>query len=322
MGSIPTHIADGEVIVRPNAVGICGSDLKFIENLKEGKEIFLGHEWVGRIVQSHASSFLRPGDLVTSGAIVGCGNCRYCKEGKSNFCNSGIYIGSEDKGMLRTWAILPERALIKMDSGLDSGVLSLLEVAAVGDESIYQLSQLTNSKGKLLILGAGPVGLFTALRAKRDGYQFELIELEPFRVKSAINLGLPARSLGEWLMDKKSHNQFELIVDCSGDHGGSVGLWKYLQLFVTIGTKIVVVGKYSQEIKIDPRLTGTTCMAIKWTRGLPKASFEKTIEDWKDEIQEISNTVISHRFSIDKISDAFACAQTKSSALKVVIDIS
>jgi len=321
MEAMPTQVADGDIIVRPLAVGICGSDLNFIETLAPDKEIFLGHEWVGEVAVTSSTSKYMVGDLVSSGALIGCGQCKFCQEDLGNLCNNGIYIGSKDKGMLRTWASLPERALLKMDRVADYGSLTLLEVAAVGDESMNQLSQLSNKKEKLLVLGAGPVGLFTALRAKREGYTFEMLELEPFRLKSALKLGLPARSLGEWLMDKKSHHQFDLIVDCSGDNGGTPGLWKYLPLFATIGTKLVVVGKYSQDIKIDPRLAGTTCMSIKWTRGLPKSSFVKTIEEWKSEIQKLGETIVSHRFPIDQISEAFVCAQTKSNALKVVIEI-
>lgn len=320
LDKVPSEVESEMTIVKPLAVGICGSDLNFIETLPSNKELFLGHEWVGQILKVAKDSKLKVGEIVTSAALIGCGKCQFCLDQKGNLCKNAVAIGSKDKGMIRTWAKIPEHALITLDKKIDPGALTLLEVAAVADETMRQLIKLEGQRSKILIVGCGPIGIFTALKAIKLGYEVDVLEMEPYRIKCGLELKIPVRSLGEWLLDRSAHQKNQLIIDCSGDNGGKPGIWKYLHTMVGINTKLIVVGKYSQEIKIDPILSGATNLLIKWTRGLPKNSFVETINEWKNEINDIAKIVISHKFPMERMDEAVKLAFSKTEALKIIIE--
>ncbi len=313
----PTFVEEGDILVRPKRVGICGSDLKFIETLKV-PEVCLGHEWVGVVKQVSKKSKFKIGDLVTSGAIIGCDKCDKCKEGLTNFCNAGFYLGSDNKGMLRSWAVLPERGVVRVpNKNLDS--IPLLEVAAVADEAFIHLKSLSEKKSKLLVLGAGPVGMFTALKARKEGYDFDLIEVQASRIKRALDLGLPAKSLGEFLLDRGNYHKYDLLIDCSGDGGGKAGMWKYLNHISGFNMKGIIIGKYSDDIKLNAKIVGEKSITLKWMRGMPNETLVTALDEWSDEIEELSSTFISHTFDKLDVAKAFDMAKDRSSSMKVMI---
>jgi len=315
----PTDLKAGEVLVRPQRVGICGSDLKFLEIFKT-EEICLGHEWVGVVEGVAKGSQYSVGDLVTSGAIIGCDKCVNCLDGLTNLCNNGVYIGSDHKGMMRSWAVIPERGIIKAPNK-DIDAVPLLEVAAVADEAFIQLQSMSTKKSKLLVLGAGPVGLFTALKAKKEGYDFDLIEVEASRIKRALELGLPAKSLGEFLLDRNNYHKYNLLIDCSGDGGGKAGIWKYFNHISGFNMKGVIVGKYSEDITLNPKIVGDKSITLKWMRGMPLSTLKASINAWADEIEGLSASFISHIVDKSEVSKGFELALDRKSSMKVMVRI-
>jgi L-iditol 2-dehydrogenase len=319
LSEIPKVIDEGNIIVKPKRVGICGSDLTVLESLSDS-EVCLGHEWVGEVVLTSKHSYFKKGDLVTSAAIIGCGECDKCKNDLPNFCDDAIFIGSAHEGMMRSWAKLPERGVIKVPNKTLNSI-ALLEVAAVADEAINNLKKISADKSKLLIFGCGPVGIFTALKARKEGYDFDIVEVEASRIKRAIELELPVKSLGELLIEKDVSKKYNLLIDCSGNAVGKPGLWKYFNAIANYNMRAVIVGKYINEISLNAKIVGEKALTFKWMRGMSLNVLKNSILEWSEEIEELSSSLISHTFNKNEVAKAFETAKDRKISMKVMINL-
>lgn len=313
-------LAKDEVLIRPLKVGICGSDLFAMEFVKGERTLRLGHEWVGKIIKSHSEKF-KVGDHVTSPAVLGCGQCDSCKKGESNLCLKSIVIGGEEIGALRELLRLPSKNLVKVsEKNLDASVL--LEIAAVGFEATRQIRQLGLHKDeKVLIFGGGPVGLFVALQAKRDGQSYLLVEQDSFRIGLAKELGLNVESTSLALMNKEYANSFQYVVDCSGDGNGRSGFWKYFHFFSGVSVKLLVVAKYINDPTINSNLFANKNATVKWMRGMSPETIEETKNYWKEGLEELTNILITQQYDFSEVPQAFERALRRDQTVKVVINL-
>ena len=92
---LPLPIAGpGQVLIKVIACGVCRTDLHIVDGdlTKPKLPLIPGHEIVGRIVTGSGS--LQPGDLVgVPWPGYTCGHCRYCRKGKENLCENGLFTG-------------------------------------------------------------------------------------------------------------------------------------------------------------------------------------------------------------------------------------
>ncbi len=316
----PDELKEGELLIKPLMVGICGSDLFAIEVADEKTELHLGHEWVGEVIQSSSKKF-KVGDNVTSAAFLGCGECPTCKQGETNLCAKGSVFGGTEIGALREKVILQEENLVLV-SGLSKEASVLIEVAAVSFEAISQIKRLGFKKEqKLLIFGAGPVGLFCALQAKRENYDYQLLEVDKYRVEFAASLGLNVEYTPIKLMDADQSGAFPYIIDCSGDGNQKQGFWKFANFFSAVGVNILIVGKYINSPNINSNQFAVRNATIKWMKGMPQNIISNCYEYWKKDIEDISKKMITQKYSFKDVSKAFEIALKRDKTIKVVISL-
>lgn len=307
---------EGEVLIRPKRVGICGSDL-FYKNLYKGDALLLGHEWVGEVVASNSAGF-RTGDMVSSCAVFGCGTCGDCLNGEENLCLDNTVLGSEKIGMLRSIVVIHERNLIKLNN-LSWDSAALLEVAAIGDATIYNLKKICDEGSKeVLILGAGAVGLMSALAARREGLIPVLVDTEAARTSVGKKIIESTFTLGELLLSKR---KFLNIIDCTGDSNQKSGGWKYLSLLVKPNAKCLVVGHYEDKCEFDSHLFGKFSLTIKWMKGMSREFYESSIPYWESEIEKYKDLFISEKYSIEETEKAFESATIKNKSIKTMVVI-
>jgi L-iditol 2-dehydrogenase len=304
------------VLVRPRRIGVCGSDIFYRNQYKGNEGLILGHEWVGEVEKSNNSEFLK-GDMVTSCAAWGCGECSVCKEGFENQCLKNTVLGSEEFGMLRTNALIDGRNLLKIN-GLDLDAAALLEVGGIGYAVIDNLKNLNATQGTVLILGAGAVGVMTALVAKEMKISYLLIDTELFRVKLAKKMGLDTLSFGELIASKK---KFRNIADCTGDSSGKKGAYAYIPILSQPGTKVLIVGHYEKNWDINSHLYGKFSLQLNWMKGMSRDVYEKAIIFWQDKIAKISKEYITHTFPIEETDNAYEMAIDRKKSLKVLISV-
>ncbi|HKV95754.1 MAG TPA: glucose 1-dehydrogenase [Candidatus Angelobacter sp.] len=181
-------VRQGSVLVETVAVGVCGTDIEIVAGMygwaPPGRSrLVLGHESLGRVVESDSSGRLKKGDLV-AGIVrrpdpVPCPNCAV---GEWDMCRNGQYtehgIKQVDGYMSELWRIEPDYA-IRLDSSL--GLLGVLleptavvtkaweAVVAVGQRSLWE-------PRTVLVTGAGPIGLLAALLGKERGLDVHVLD--------------------------------------------------------------------------------------------------------------------------------------------------
>jgi threonine dehydrogenase-like Zn-dependent dehydrogenase len=177
----------GSVLVESIAVGVCGTDVEIVEGkygwAPPGKtRLVLGHESLGRVLDPGPASALKKGDLVV-GIVrrpdpVPCSNCAV---GEWDMCRNGQYtergIKQLDGYMSERWRIEPEYA-IKVDPTL--GILGVLleptTVIAKAWETVRMIGQRSFwEPRKVLITGAGPIGLLAALIGVMYGLEVHVL---------------------------------------------------------------------------------------------------------------------------------------------------
>jgi|LULF01.1.fsa_nt_gb threonine dehydrogenase-like Zn-dependent dehydrogenase len=305
-------VSEHNVLVEIKYVGICGSDF-FYMNKYRGENLRLGHEWVGVVKESNSLNF-SIGDMVTSTATWGCGKCAECLIENENQCLDNIVLGSEKIGMLRTQCVIDEKNLILLE-GFTLKSAALLEVAAVG----HKIACKAKIEGDdILILGAGPVGLLSAISLKEQGLDPLLIDVEPNRVERAKKLGIRAKILGETLLLK---TKYDVVVDCTGDSNEKIGGWKYLPYFVRPGSYCLIVGHYEKACQFDSHLFGKFALRVEWLKGISGNEYKNSITFWRGRLENYTNDLITGYFKLEDVSEAYKFASNLKKSLKTLVEL-
>ena len=217
---------DGSLLVEAVAVGVCGTDVEIVEGkygwAPPGKtRLVLGHESLGRVIDPGPRSGFRKGDLVV-GIVrrpdpVPCPNCAV---GEWDMCRNGQYtergIKQIDGYMSERWRIEPEYA-IKVDPTL--GILGVLleptTVVAKAWETVKMIGQRSFwEPRKVLVTGAGPIGLLAALIGVQHGLEVHVLD----RVTSGHKPDL-VKALGATYHSTNVANvgfEPDIIIECTG----------------------------------------------------------------------------------------------------------
>ena len=170
-------IGPGQVLVRVERGGICGSDLHYFNHggfgaVRLREPMTLGHEVAGRIAAlGEGVSGLAVGDLVAVSPSRPCGHCRYCQEGKQNHCLNMRFYGSampfpHIQGAFRE-ELVADASQCVVANGLSAGEAAMAEPLSVCLHGVRQAGEVLGKK--VLITGSGPIGVLCALAARRAG---------------------------------------------------------------------------------------------------------------------------------------------------------
>ena len=182
--------AQDEVLVRVARCGICGSDLHMTEDPVFGveSETVLGHEYAGEVVETGAEvTSLQAGDLVTVSPLRGCGRCPACLAGRPAWCDS-MRLQS---GGYAEFSTVTERQCVKLPAAMNLEDGALAEPLAVALHGVMQAALQPGAR--VLVLGAGPIGLGTAFWARRFGAGGVVVcDLDRWQEERALGMGATA----------------------------------------------------------------------------------------------------------------------------------
>lgn len=222
--------APGEVLVAPEAAGICGTDLHvlhegvFIDDPETGLPMTMGHEVVGRVVGfgapvpgapplTHGGRALREGDRVVAEPLLNCGTCWHCLRGLPNLCTEWSHLGIRRDGVWAELVTIPARRVTRVPADLPSDHAVLAEPLAC---ALHFLDRAEARPGQsLLILGGGPAGQLTLLAARAMGLgPIVLSDPSTERRRLAEELG------ADLAVDPTRDDVHEACVKVTGDPGG------------------------------------------------------------------------------------------------------
>ncbi|MHB0775541.1 alcohol dehydrogenase catalytic domain-containing protein [Halomonas sp. WWR20] len=178
---------DDEVVIQVKRCGICGSDLHMTEDPIFGicPGDVLGHEYAGEIVgYGRNVSGLRTGDLVSVVPFRSCGHCLACLSGDPAWCQQMVLEG----GGYGELAVTAARQCVSLPHNTSTDDGAIVEPLAVALHGL-QLSGM-KPNDRVLILGAGPIGLAVAFWARRFGAQKVIIQdITRYQEQRAYDMG-------------------------------------------------------------------------------------------------------------------------------------
>lgn len=183
---------EGEALLKVRYCGICGADVASYT----GNQPFTtypripGHEFSAEVVEiGENKKGIKVGDTVTCNPYFNCGECYACKRGIVNACHDNQTMGVQRDGSFAEYITMPVSRIIP-GKGLSAKELALIEPFAI---SCHALSRAEVARGsRVLIIGAGPIGIFALLRAKSLGAKVMISDMLENRLRIAREYGADA----------------------------------------------------------------------------------------------------------------------------------
>lgn len=176
----------GELQIKLEYVGVCGSDLHFYLDGRLGNwvpdgPLVLGHEPGGEVVAvGKGVEGFAPGDKVAIEPGVPCGACEFCKQGRYNLCShmSFMAIPKERDGVFSEYCVHPASMCYKLPANMDTMEGALIEPLAVGFHAVNTSGARVGQSAA--VLGCGCIGLVTIMVLKACGiseiYAFDVLD--------------------------------------------------------------------------------------------------------------------------------------------------
>jgi L-iditol 2-dehydrogenase len=320
----------GQVVVQVAGCGICGTDLNvFVGKKPQGWKIVfpfqMGHELSGII---HAvgpgvpdEPGLRVGDRVVPDGRLPCGYCRYCRRGHENLCLNQGYIA----GGFAQYAVYPYRNLVKVPDGLDLIEAALAEPLACCINGNNKLVDVPLG-GVGLVLGTGPIGLVHLQLLKSRGLRTIAVDLNEVRLEAARAVGadhvikadLPQqvdpRLIGQ-VKELTDGMGADVVVSAAG-LDPSV-LEEALQMAAKQGQVLYFAATLSDPVTLNLDEIHYRELRLVGSHDSTRADYEKALALLGSGGVR-AGPVISHRYPLDQIDEAFRFANSRT-GLKVVV---
>ena len=314
--------AAGEVLLRISHVGICGTDY----HIFGGQQPFLeyprvmGHELAAIVEETGNSSKFKAGQLVAVNPYLACGSCHACKGGKPNCCMQIQVLGVHRDGGMCGLLSLPEKNLLPAE-GLSADAAASVEYLAIGAHAVRRSGMISGAR--VLVVGAGPIGLGAALFAQVAGGVVTIMDRDDQRLALASSVtGIKATILAgdqarDAVLQSTSGNGFDVVFDATGNRASMENSFA----FVAHGGCYVLVGLVKDSITFfDPEFHKRE-MTLMASRNAAAADFEHVISAIRAGIVPISK-LITHRTTLtEAVTMLPHWSRDKTGLIKAMIEI-
>jgi len=295
---VPKTKGEG-VKVKVVSSSICGSDIHMMAMDAFGDHI-IGHEFAG---------VTEDGRAVAIEPITGCGQCSACDEGHRVHCAAGLYVmGVLGDGGMAEYVTIPAANLVELPTGLDIHIASLVEPLAV---AVHGLDRARVREGdRVLVIGAGPIGLATGAALRSRGLFYDIVARHDHQKVAAEKLGAGLSPDGH----------YDVVIEAVGS---SASLLQSAQMIKPMG-RIGLVGVSWETVGLEPEFCvkeAELIPSLGYNCKSPNRNFEEA-GAILNRRPDISEALVTHRFTLDGVTEAFATAADRAAgAIKVVFDI-
>lgn len=181
-------IGDGEVLLAPDACGLCGTDVMKLDTRAAGA--ILGHELVGRVAKAGPGAPFREGERIVVSHHVPCRDCHWCRRGQESMCRQFKATNLEPGGFaefVRVPALHATYAAFRVHDDLDPVAASQMEPLACVLRNVKRLGARTGDT--VGIVGLGAIGQMTGQLLNLLGATPAGLDLDPERVKTFARWG-------------------------------------------------------------------------------------------------------------------------------------
>jgi L-idonate 5-dehydrogenase len=247
------QIGPGQVLIRLGAGGICGSDLHYYFEGRNGsfvirEPLIPGHEASGVVAKvGPGVTRVKVGDKIAVSPSHACGHCDYCREGREHLCRNMRFLGSASlyphvQGMFCEYFVMGERQCYPVAGDITLGELAFAEPLAV---ALHAVNRGPGLMGKsVLITGAGTIGCLTVIAARLAGArQITVSDIIDRPLATATEVGADRTIRADRDADALAAPQFDVAYEVSG----SFAALKSCIAAVKRGGTVVQVGTIPHE---------------------------------------------------------------------------
>lgn len=325
------EIADGEVLIRVAACGICGTDIKKIQHGFVLPPQIFGHEVAGTVVAvGRGVHRWRPGDRVVSFHHIPCGSCYYCERKLFSQCPAykkvGLTAGFDPNGggfaeYVRAMPWIVERGLLAIPPGISFEEATFVEPVNTCAKAV-QKARIAPGES-VVVMGQGPIGLLLMLLARLAGGTVFTTDLMPERRAKSVSLGAAAA------LDPAAGDLAGAIRDRTDGRGAdavlvavpSAGVVSEALALARPGGRVLLFAHNDPQMRIEfpaaavgveeKEILGSYSAAVDLQEESAELVFSRRLP-----VREL----VSHRFPLDQIEQALAlAARPAGDSLKVVI---
>jgi len=246
-------VGPGEVLVRLGAGGICGSDLHYYFEGRNGsfvirEPLIPGHEASGVVALVGAGvTRVKEGDKIAVSPSHACGRCDYCREGREQLCANMRFLGSASRfphvqGMFQEYFVMAERQCYLVAGDVSLGEIAFAEPLAVALHAVHRAGDLLGKS--VLITGAGTIGCLAVIAARLAGAaKITVSDILDRPLAQAREVGADRVIRADREADALASPQFDVAFEVSG----SFAALKACVAAAKKGARIVQVGTLPHE---------------------------------------------------------------------------
>ncbi|MBV9702734.1 MAG: zinc-binding alcohol dehydrogenase family protein [Methylobacteriaceae bacterium] len=267
-----------EILVGVRRIGICGTDY----HIYEGSHPYLqyprimGHELSGEVLEAPPDSTFDRGQIVVINPYLSCGGCVACRNGKPNCCTRIAVLGvHRDGGMC-------ERISVPETNVYPAGRLTLDEAAsveflAIGAHAVAR-SRL-KAGARTLVIGAGPIGLGSALFASLAGGDVTILDRDSDRLAFATQAGIVAKTIEagtrtlERVLVATGGEGFGIVFDATGNRASMEAAFAY----VAHGGSLTLVSIVTESVTFSDPEFHKREMTVFGSRNALRGDFETVV---------------------------------------------
>lgn len=306
-----------EALVRIESVGVCGSDttyftVGYIGDWKVDGPIVLGHEAAGQVVEIGSDvTHVAVGDRVAIEPGTPCRDCRDCLAGRYHLCPDFVFLATPPyDGALLQFLAMDERNLFPMPDTMSYDEGAMLEPLSVG---IWACHRASLSPGdRVLVTGAGPVGLLAAQTARAFGASHvRVTDVSDFRLEMAAGMGIDVERADA--APGAAEPEFDVLLECSGAPTALAdGLWR-----LRTNGRAAMVGMPKQMVELPlSRLN---------VRELTIGLVNRYAHTWPTALALVADGrvdaagIVTHHFPLAQTADALLLGRMVPDSVKAII---
>jgi L-iditol 2-dehydrogenase len=323
-------VADNEVLVKLEYVGICGSDLHYYETGRIGDYVVnppfvLGHEPGGTIVEIGKDvTHLKIGDRVALEPGKTCGECEFCRTGRYNLCPDVIFFATPPvDGVFQEYVAHEANLCFKLPDNVSTLEGALIEPLAVGFHAANQGEAKVGQTA--VVTGAGCIGLVSMMALKAMGVSnVYVVDVMKNRLDKALELGATA------VINAKEQDAVKVVMELTGGKGVDLAI-ETAGTDITAQQTVCMAKKGAHIVFVGYSKTGM--MNLPMSIALDKELTFKTIFRYRHiypmAIDAVASGkvnlkgIITNIFEFDDIENAMNFSiNNKSEIVKAVVKIS